>query len=1103
MEARKIKLSLIIHQILLIIAIFIVVPAQLCAQVNEFNVSSYNTSNGICNDDITTLFTDSSGLLWIGTNDGLMRFDGYRFTSYRYRANDSNCIAGNIIRDIDEGPDGNLWIATAEYGICIWHRRSDKFVCLNNNPSKTQLPESDILGMKIINNKVMVKTKNYLSIIDPITFNIESAPIIENLTRKYALGKVSMVPVRGGSEIFIGGIDGCHLYNIDNKRFVKSGDFLNSIRSVYQIEPMGDKWMISSNSGLYICDDSLNMTNEYPLYRYDFGNSGISTAGDTAIWIVGNNSLEYINIKTGELKTYINDINPTKETGVFGVSTIFEDNHHNLWVGTKHSGLLRLDLKKPKFAQLNFINDHVFPAQVSELNINDKGTLFFAAGTKGVGISHYAGQRQNNLKVNYIKIEDKEVTSILLRKDGNIWIGTDAGIHIMRSYDYRITEFDYTKQKEFENLIGQNKINALMEDKLGNVWIATSFGLFKYNGKSIISYFCRSINGDTELCNDWVNTVYEDKQGWIWVGTNEGLRYMAPGDNDFTYVCNTNAEETIIANNHVLSFGQLSDHEILIGTRSGLTTFSKNNNSLYIFPNNRQLNNDAINTIVIDDLKQIWVGTNNGASLIKKTQEILNFHNRDGLRNTYFQKKSLLLNNGIVYFAGVNGINYIDPADITINNTTSKLVFSNITSEHRNGSLKQIQINTPEIRLRYKRGQIINFEFSSLDFTFPERCLYKTFIEGYDQRWSKPDENSTLTVYSLPPGKYTLNVMGSNSDHVWEMEPLQVKINIVPPLWQTKYAYAFYFLMMLVVLHLLGNYRLLKIRRKYHSLEAKSNSKILIEEQRNQLATVHQSLTDSINYAKRIQEALIPSEEVVRTLFNEAFVYFRPKDIVSGDFYWSYENDTKQIIIVADCTGHGVPGAFMSIIGLDLIKNAVEQQQLYNPAHMLTLLNRGIHSTFASSGNNDAKGFHINDGMDIAVCVIDKPTGTMEFAGGMSTIYLIRDNEMFSYKGDRRPIGSVASGETYEFEQHTIQLQDNDFIYMFSDGYADQFGGPEGKKFKYRRFRHLLLNIHKLPAMDQKNIIHQKFEEWIGDSYEQIDDILILGFSYTQSKDTQ
>ena len=186
----------------------------------------------------------------------------------------------------------------------------------------------------------------------------------------------------------------------------------------------------------------------------------------------------------------------------------------------------------------------------------------------------------------------------------------------------------------------------------------------------------------------------------------------------------------------------------------------------------------------------------------------------------------------------------------------------------------------------------------------------------------------------------------------------------------------------------------------------------------------------------------------------------------------------------------------MSIIGLDLIKNVVEQQQVYDPATILYILNKGIHTTFAAKVNAEPAGFHMNDGMDIAICVIDKNKHELSFAGAMSSIYLIRDNEILSYKGDRKPIGSVDYNGINQFEKQIIQLQNRDFIYLFSDGFADQFGGPEGKKFKYRRFRHLLLNIHKLPAEDQKNIIHQKFEEWIGVKYEQIDDVLVLGFSY-------
>lgn len=1096
MNTIKLVTRRITSMLTAIVVIIISTGAISLPQVNEHNISRFTTANGLNNNNITVIFTDSKGLLWIGTNDGLSRYDGYRFKTYRYCDTEDNCIAGNMIRAIDETSDANIWIATAEHGLCMWQRTTDDFICLINNPKIKDLPESDILGMRVIDNKIYVKTPNFLSVIDPATYNVFSTPIVENLIRKFNHGQVTITPIHNSKQILISGIDGNHIFDVEKQSFVKSGYSPKDKGSTYSAINCGKHLAVTTNNGISVFDSLLILQRGYPTVDYDFNNTAIAAAGDTALWIVGENRLAYLSLNDGELHTIISDINSSRETGTIGISTVLEDKNHNLWVGTKHNGLMRIDLKSPKFNSYTFDNETDIPAMLSGLNIDIDGTMIFAAGNKGVGIiSKPTGYKASTLK--FIKIQDREAITTLIRKDKTIWIGTNEGIFIVNQDNNKVTEFDYSGMKEFKNLIGQNKITGLLEDRLNNIWIATSFGLFKYNGSTITSYFCESYT-KTGLCNDWVNVVYEDRQGWIWVGTNEGVKYLIPGESEFLHNPNLTGQPKNISNNHVLSFCQISDQEIMIGTRSGLTVFSKTNNSFSIFPYNSLLTNDVINNIVIDGQKQIWIGTNNGVAMINQANQITNFHKRDGLRNSYFFRGTMAMYEGKVFFAGSNGIDFIDPADIRTNHIMPDLKISDITLVQHNGSKKSLQIKDGSLSLKYRNNTAIVIDFSSLDYTYPERCLYKVFVEGTDQKWSIPSNNSQLTLHSLQPGSYVVNILGTNGDQIWSDQPVQLKIDIRPPLWKTKYAYIFYFVIALVILHLFGNYRLLKIKKDYQNLEQKSQAKGILEEQRDRLAKVHQSLKDSISYAKRIQEALIPSEDMVRMLFPEAFVYFRPKDIVSGDFYWSFENDEKQIIVVADCTGHGVPGAFMSIIGLDLIKNAVEQQMEYDPATILWILNKGIHATFAINSTTDSDGFHINDGMDISICVIDKATNTMTYAGGMSSIYLVRDNEMFTYKGDRRPIGSVASGETYQFEKQTIELQNKDYIYLFTDGYSDQFGGPEGKKFKYRRFRHLLLNIHKLPSQDQKNIIHQKLEEWIGTKYEQVDDILIMGFAYIQ-----
>jgi serine phosphatase RsbU (regulator of sigma subunit) len=309
------------------------------------------------------------------------------------------------------------------------------------------------------------------------------------------------------------------------------------------------------------------------------------------------------------------------------------------------------------------------------------------------------------------------------------------------------------------------------------------------------------------------------------------------------------------------------------------------------------------------------------------------------------------------------------------------------------------------------------------------------------------------------------------------------------------YAYAFYIIFGVLLIQTLINYRIRNYRKAYKALNEKALDKKKIEVQKERLSQVHQSLTDSISYAKRIQEAMIPSEEAVKMIVPESFVYYRPKDIVSGDFYWIYRTQKKVFLAAVDCTGHGVPGAFMSIIGYDLLKNIVEVQKEHYPERILNKLSHEVALTFQKNGQDGMLNKQsIDDGMDISLVMLDEEQQMLHFSGAMNPLYIIRDNEIMTFKGDRFPIGYSDAERELSYSRQDIKVYPNDVIYMFSDGFADQFGGPEGKKFKYRRFRHLLLNIHKLPIDDQKAILHQKMEEWMGTEYEQVDDILLMGF---------
>jgi serine phosphatase RsbU (regulator of sigma subunit)/HAMP domain-containing protein len=260
-----------------------------------------------------------------------------------------------------------------------------------------------------------------------------------------------------------------------------------------------------------------------------------------------------------------------------------------------------------------------------------------------------------------------------------------------------------------------------------------------------------------------------------------------------------------------------------------------------------------------------------------------------------------------------------------------------------------------------------------------------------------------------------------------------------------------------------------------------------VELQNEKISELYEEVTDSIKYAKGLQEAILPPDEFVKEVMPDSFILYKPKDIVSGDFYWIEKKNDKVYFAAVDCTGHGVPGAFMSIVGYNALNEALRTND--DPGSILDALNKGISKTLH---NNAMGGATTKDGMDLALCCYDAKTKTLEYAGAYNPLYLIRDGEVNQLKADKFAIGGYYEDASKKYTNHVIQLQEKDYIYVFSDGYADQFGGPKGKKFMYKRFRDYLLSLNGKSMTAQKDFLNNTLEQWKG-PLEQIDDILVIG----------
>ncbi|MCK9205600.1 MAG: SpoIIE family protein phosphatase [Salinivirgaceae bacterium] len=364
---------------------------------------------------------------------------------------------------------------------------------------------------------------------------------------------------------------------------------------------------------------------------------------------------------------------------------------------------------------------------------------------------------------------------------------------------------------------------------------------------------------------------------------------------------------------------------------------------------------------------------------------------------------------------------------------------------------------------------------------------YRFLIDGLDDDWIHWTNDSELQLNYLRPGSYSLKVEAKNaSGQLAQLEP--VKLKIAKPFFQTFF---FYFLLLLVtggLVYLFFRYRLIKLEKDKEILEQKVKERThTIEEQKAHIEKQHDEITQSIRYAKRIQTAMLPHDEIIEAMLPNHFILFMPRDIVSGDFYFFKPLGKKMLFIAADCTGHGVPGGFMSMLGISYLSEISSQISNPSASEIIDHLRDKIKLTLGQTSTDSTQ----KDGMDMAVCIIDVQKQQVEYAGAFNPLYLIRNNELETVKADRQPV-AVYFKEA-EFTNNVIQVQKGDTFYMFSDGFVDQIGGPSQRKFMSKNFKELLLDVHQLPMNQQKEKLTNTIMDWKGESM-QVDDILVIGF---------
>lgn len=1061
----------------------------------------YSIEEGLSQNRITTTFTDQRGFLWVGTIDGLNRFDGYDFRIYRYVPMDSSSLSSDYIRCITEDSFGNLWIGTNR-GLNLYQPGKDNFRNVLFSDEKLVNRETDIRAMHASPSGLLwILTNEDLLCYQPEKNKLNSIKLPYLLPG--ASYDIDLIFDRKGL-LWFGTERGLLAFDRVQGRFhhykMDAGDSLtlpdNQIHAVFE-DSDGELW-VGTEKGLNKYDRLMDRFMRFAKLSEpgeEFEISSIAEDMDGRIWLGGKNGLAYFRKRNGKL-SLVPELKLVNSDGQLGsIRSLSCDSTNILWLGSVN-GLYKVDLKPRKFELYDdsgYSFKRLSHTDITAVLKNNSVQLWVGYNNHGLDkIDVKTGELTNLNTANGLR--NNKIRSLYLDSEKRMWIGTRKGIDLIYPGSDEIFSFEEVFRTIPENILREKEILCFLEAPEGIFWIGTEDGMFVFREHlRIVNNFQEFFNAKERIRPGKVYDIIGDTMNCIWIGTENGLiKYDCT--NDKFQKINPSKGNSWIVDSPVFSLLYGSDENIWMGTSFGLACYNSQTDHLTHFSTEQGMSAPHVYAILEDIETNVWLSTNKGISRFsRETGEFRNFSLREGLQGyEYNRGASFVSFDGELFFGGRSGLNSFYPDQLSNNSASPHTEITGLVISNQEDSRSVAGVDEKSI-LQVQYDESFTIRFSTLDFTSPSNNQYKYSLQqkGKPEKWISLGDQNTLTISNLPSGEYIFKVKGANHEGIWSHSAVDLKILVAIPFWKSRMAIIIYVVVLGVLFYLIIQYRTQSLRKSNKILKEREQAGKEIERQKELLSRRNKNIEDSLKYANKIQSAMLNTQDQFRKIIPESFILHKPKDIVSGDFYWISEEDGKIFVAAIDCTGHGVPGAFMSIIGFELFRKIIHMQKICDPGQILEALNENFQEIF-STGND----ISLRDGMDLSFCVIDKKEMVLNYAGAFNPLYLIRSNKLIEVRGDRFSVGadndSLEGRNSKKFTSNKMKLNKDDMIYLFSDGYADQFGGPEGKKYKYRRFRHLLLTIHHLPLDRQKTYLWESIEEWRG-NFEQIDDILVIG----------
>lgn len=1125
--------------IVFLFGLYLIGAQGIMAQAIRTKFSRLGIEQGLSGSSVNCIYQDNKGFLWAGTSDGLNRYDGLKFTVFKHKSFKSNSLSANWVSAILQDKYNRFWIGTQGGGVNMFiPEKSEVRHFMADTAHGEDVKKNIIRTLAYDGNKYLwVGADNGLKKLD--IDDLKFKPLLIDSAYAHLLNlAVNTIEFDKNTGVLWIGTWGKGLITyhpatgkIEQINIPPYNEEIQTLRiKEIKFAPDNSLWIASRGGGLVRYEPQ---TGKYQYFVHDEKNANsissnmlqsVQIENNHTVWVgTFYDGLNKLNVKTNTVERFQTDILINYSLSGNWIPDLMIDHSGLLWIATD-KGLSKVHVKGTGFEHftLNTSNQKTnFEANVNAIFEDSQGNIW--VGTWGKGLYKY--NKGSNIPVQMFNKEgiDNRIWTITEFPAGTIWVGTGNGLYKINLNNNKLTSF--INKPGQRPILPANNISDIAVDNSNRIWIATwGGGIAIYDIKQNTFTPYDSLFKDAPLPDVYIKTLYADSKSNIWVGSsNEGLLRLQP-NGKATYFKNSQTDIHSIVGNNIESIIEDPNHNIWVATNAGgISIIENNTDKITHITDFEGLPSNSIRRMLFDDKMNVWISSHKGISRYDiKTGNFKNFDASDGLQSNEFARGFARLRNGKLMFGGVNGFNRFHPDSIFINNHLPEVVITSFMKYNIEFNLDSL-LSQNGVLVLSPSDNVISFEFSALDFYAPNKNQFMFKLDGFEEMWRKPINNHQATYTNLPPGDYVLRIIASNNHGLWNFEGASLQIKVMPPFYLR-----WYFLIAMSVLIIgivigiiylrefnlrkqqialaeLVRIRTLEVSRQNELLEIKNleimNQKVEIEqqkseveaqrdvatEQRDLIQRQNDELKDSIQYARRIQSALLPRAHLIDDALNDNFILYKPRDIVSGDFYWFYKQKDTIIFAVADSTGHGVPGGFMSVLGMTLLNEIVSKNANLSAADILNnlrvLVIAALHQTNAD--------FETKDGIDIALCIYRPKDQYIEYAGAHNPLYFVRNGEIQVYQADKMPIGIYVKNTP--FTNHIIRVLPGDQIYLFTDGYIDQFGETTGRKYTQLRLKELILSICNLPLQQQKDKFELAFEEWKG-TEEQVDDVLIAGF---------